>query len=283
MKVNHRTSFVIALTVSALVAAPPWLSAQAPVPVTAPSLTPEQMETFLLKAKILSSKDTKKGITNAQQATLSDGRITHDVHIQTVNISQTMFQPAKGPAQVGFKDTYRYNIAAYRLSLLLGLDNVPMSVQRTFRGLDGAFTWWVDEVLMDDGVRLKGTPSHWKSTRTAGQIHVMRVFDALIANTDRNVGNILWTIDGKMWMIDHTRAFRLLTTLSAPQLLQRCERDLLKAMQELSFEQLKKAMGTSLNSSEIEAVLERRDVIVKLFEEKIAQRGESAVLYTLER
>ena len=42
-------------------------------------------------------------------------------------------------------------------------------------------------------------------------------------------------------------------------------------------------MGTSLNSMEIEALLARRDVIVKLFEEKIAQRGEGAVLYTLER
>ena len=241
------------------------------------------METFLLKAKIISTRETDKGITNSQQATLSDGQITHDAHIQTVNISQTMFQPAKGPPQVAFRDTYRYNIAAYRLSLLLGLDNVPMSVQRSFRGVDGAFTWWVDEVLMDDATRLKGTPSHWKSTRTAGQIHVMRVFDALIANTDRNVGNVLWTIDGKMWMIDHTRAFRPDTTLKAPQILQRCERNLLKAMRELSAEQLKKAMGSSLYQGEINALLERRDVIVKLFEEKIAQRGESAVLYTLER
>jgi hypothetical protein len=277
------TPFLFALAVSALVAAPSWLSAQAPVAAETPSLTPEQMEAFLLKAKIISTRETDKGITNTQRATLSDGRITHDAHIQTVNISQTMFQPAKGPAQVGFKDTYRYNIAAYRLSLLLGLDNVPMSVQRNFRGVEGAFTWWVDEVLMDDAGRLKAVPSHWRSTRTAGQIHVMRVFDALIANTDRNVGNILWTIDGKMWMIDHTRAFRLLSTLGAPQLLQRCDRQLLKAMRELSFEQLKAAMGATLNSSEIKALLERRDLIVTLFEEKIAQRSEGAVLYTLER
>jgi hypothetical protein len=277
MTVTHRISFLFALIVSAR------LFAQAPVAVTTPILTPEEMETFLLKAKIISTRETDKGITNTRRATLSDGRITHDAHIQTINVSQTMFQPAKGPAQVGFKDTYRYNIAAYRLSLLLGLDNVPMSVQRNFRGVEGALTWWVDEVLMDDAGRLKAVPSHWRSTRTAGQIHVMRVFDALIANTDRNVGNVLWTIDGKMWMIDHTRAFRPDTTLKAPQLLQRCDRDLLKALRALSAEQLKKAAGPSLYQGEINALLERRDVIVKLFEEKIAQRGESAVLYTLER
>jgi hypothetical protein len=270
------------LAVSALIAAPSWLAAQAPVAVTAPSLTAEQMEKFLLTAKIIATKDTKKGITNSRQATLSDGQIKHDAHIQTVDISQHLFVPARGPSQVNFKDTYRYNVAGYRLALLLGLDNVPMSVERSFRGTNGSFTWWVDDVLMDDAGRLKGPPSHWRATRTASQIHIMRVFDELIANTDRNVGNLLWTTDGTMWMIDHTRAFRPDTKLRAPQLLQRCERRLLEAMRELSFEQLKAAMGNSLSKYEIDALLARRDLIVKLFEDKIAARGEGAVLYTFE-
>ena len=37
----------------------------------------------------------------------------------------------------------------------------------------------------------------------------LRIFDELIQNRDRNTGNLLWTTDWKMWMIDHTRAFRL--------------------------------------------------------------------------
>lgn len=282
MRVIHRTSLLVVVTIGALIAAPSPVPAQE---LAAPALrlTPEQMEAFLLEAKIISTRDTEKGITNAQRATLSDGRIKHDVHIQTVDVTKTMFTPPRGPSEVNFKDTYRYNIAGYRLSILLGLDNVPMSIERNFRGASGAFSWWVDDVLMDDAGRLKSTPSHWVPNRTAGQIHVMRVFDALIANTDRNVGNLLWTTDGKMWMIDHTRAFRLQRTLRSPQLLQRCDRDLLKAMRELSADLLKTVMGTSLNRMEIDALLARRDVIVKLFEEKIAQRSEAAVLYTLER
>ena len=39
------------------------------------------------------------------------------------------------------------------------------------------------------------------------QLQVVRVFDELIQNRDRNQGNILWTSDWKMWLIDHTRAF----------------------------------------------------------------------------
>ena len=40
------------------------------------------------------------------------------------------------------------------------------------------------------------------------QVQMMNVFDALIYNTDRNRGNILITPDWRLWMIDHTRAFR---------------------------------------------------------------------------
>jgi hypothetical protein len=282
MRPTHRTLLLAAFVLTTAISATSAV-AQQPSGLETQTLTAEQIEHFLLNAKIIASKDTDKGITNSRRATLSDGRIKHDVHIQIVDISQHVFVPAKGPTQINFRDTYRYNIAGYRLARLLGLDNVPMSVERSFRGTHGAYTWWVDDVLMDDAGRLKGPPAHWRTNRTAGQIHIMRVFDELIANTDRNVGNLLWTTDGTMWMIDHTRAFRLQPTLRAPQLLQRCDRDLLKAMRELSAEQLKTAMGTSLNKYEIDAVLARRDLIVKLFEDKIAQRGEPAVLYTLER
>ena len=37
----------------------------------------------------------------------------------------------------------------------------------------------------------------------------MKVWDELIQNKDRNAGNIIWTSDWSMWLIDHTRAFRL--------------------------------------------------------------------------
>ena len=42
------------------------------------ALTPEQMERFLLEAKIIRKRGTEKGVTDTVRATLSDGRITHD-------------------------------------------------------------------------------------------------------------------------------------------------------------------------------------------------------------
>ncbi len=245
------------------------------------ALTDAQIEDFLLNARIGATKGVNKGVTNTRRATLSDGRITHDAQIQTVNISQTLFKPDNGPAEMNFKDTYRYNIAGYRLARLLGLDDVPVSVERRVEGTPAAVTWWIDDYLMDEGGRRKKETNTEMSTRTAGQIHIMRVFDELIANTDRNGGNLLWTTNGDMWMIDHTRAFRLNTKLKTPKLLERCERGLLEKMRGLDAETLTRKMGSSLNKFEIEALLARRDEIVKLFEGLVAQRSERAVLYTL--
>ena len=115
------------------------------------------------------------------------------------------------------------------------------------------------------------------------QTHIMRVFDELIANRDRNMGNLLWTTDWKMWMIDHTRAFRLATDLQRPATLLRVDRLLLDHMRMLTSDAVAKAVGSSLSRFEIQAMLARRDAIVKVFEAKIAERGEGAVVYTLAR
>jgi hypothetical protein len=149
-------------------------------------------------------------------------------------------------------------------------------------GKPAAVTWWLDDVAMEEGDRqkMKPVPQGPDPARTAGYIHILRVFDELIQNRDRNAGNFLWTKDWTMWMYDHTRAFRLGKELLKPQLLVRCERTLLERMRTLTAPALTEVMGKSLANSEIDAVLARRDAIVKLFDEKIAQRSEAAVLYT---
>jgi hypothetical protein len=239
------------------------------------------MESFLENAKIMATKSTKKGVTAAKRVTLSDGRVTHDAQIQDVDIALPIFEVGPKNTEVDFKDTYRYNIAGYRLSRLLGLDNVPMSVERKINGKPAAMTWWIDGVILDEGARQKEHTVGPNPSRTASQIHILRVFDELIQNRDRNAGNLLWTSDWKMWMIDHTRAFRLGKDLLKPQQLERVDRDMLEKMRGLTAPALTETMDKSLTKAEIQALLARRDAIVKLFDEKIAQRGEAAVLFAL--
>jgi hypothetical protein len=282
MKTIRRAALLGVLALASLVGSVPVRAVQDGVAV-APrqALTPEQMEAFLLNARIGDTKGVNKGVTNTRRASLSDDRITHDAQIQTVDIRKTVFQPDNGPSEMNFRDSYLFNIAGYRLARLLGLNDVPVSVERRVQGTPAAVTWWVDDVAMDEGARRKKETNAQMSMKTAGQIHIMRVFDELIANTDRNAGNLLWTTNGDMWMIDHTRAFRLNTKLRTPKLLERCERGLLEKMRGLDAETLTREMRGSLEKLQIEALLARRNELVKLFEGMIAQRGERAVLYTL--
>ena len=258
-------------------------AAQQTAPPASVTLSAEQMEAFLLNAKILGMRSAGSGVTNTQRATLSDGVLTHDAQIQTIDEIKQMFKPQNGPPEFNFTDSYRFNVAGYRLAVLLGLDNVPMSVQRTVNGKRAAITWWIDDVMMDDRTRIKKPVASPDSVRTAGQIHVMRVFDELIQNRDRNLGNVLWTKDWKMWMIDHTRAFRTGDQLLNPKLLERIDRALFAKIKVLTHETISAAAGNSLTDYEIRALLTRRNAIVKLFEAKIAERGENSVLYVLRK
>jgi len=254
------------------------LAGQGVLPAATPSLAPEDMEAFLMKAKVTNRRDAGSGVTGSSRVTLSDGRLTHDAHVQAFDVARAVFTAGKA-SEVNFKDTYRYNIAGYRLARLIGLDNVPMSVERNVEGKVAAVTWWVDDVLMDEGARLKKKTMAPDVQRFAKQIQVMKIWDELIQNKDRNGGNVLWTSDWSMWLIDHTRAFRLGKELVAPADLTRCDRRLLDGMRALTAESLAKAIGDSLTKEEQGAVLARRDLIVKHFDDRIAKLGEG-ILFT---
>ena len=239
----------------------------------APPLSPEAMETFLREADLSDFQNVNIGVTGSQRATASDGDLTHDVHIQNVDQRRRM-----AAGEINFRDFYLYNVAAYRVAALLGLDNVPMSVRRNVRGMPSAVTWWVDDVAMDEGERIERRTFGPNPAATSQQVYTMYVFDELIKNRDRNQGNALWTSDWKMWLIDHTRAFRLDVELSRPEMMNRVPADLLDRLRSLTPEALREAAGDSLSGAERGSLMRRRDLLVQHFDRLIDERGEGAVL-----
>jgi hypothetical protein len=270
--------FVVLACVLALTLAPPAIGGQAS-PSATPALTPAEMETFLLKARIVRTRAAGQGVTGSRRVTLSDGSLTHDAHVQVVDVQKTVFQAGKA-SELNFKDTYRFNIAAYRLATLLGI-RVPMSVQRTYDGNRASFTWWVDDVAMDESARLKAS-FRGDPERTSTQMYVMRAFDELIQNVDRNKGNLAWTKDWTLWLIDHTRAFRLNKQLQKRDDLIRIDRVLLARLRDLDPTRVREVVGDSLTGDELEAVLARRTALVRHYDDRIALAGEAAVLFDLQ-
>jgi len=245
---------------------------------TVPTLSPAEMETFLQKAKITHKRDAGAGVTGSLRVTLTDGKVTHDAHVQSVDIAKPVFEAGQH-TELNFKDTYRFNIAAYRLARLLEINTIPMSVERNVDGKSAAVTWWVDDVQMNEKDRLSKQTMGPNPLRTSNQIQLMHIWDELIQNRDRNMGNIIWTNDWTMWLIDHTRAFRLGKDLMRPEDLTRCDRGLLTRLKALTDDSIEKATGDSLLKGERQAVLERRDRIVKIIEDRVARLGDAVVLF----
>jgi hypothetical protein len=266
-----------------LLIAAPWPShAQTPAAATPPvaTLSAAEMEKFLLDGRIVKKKESSKGVTSAYRVTLSNGVLEHDAQVQNVDISKPIFNVGPRHSEVNFRDSYRYNVAAYRLAVLLGLDNVPMSVERVIDGKPAAMTWWLDNV-MDDGDRRKKKVANSNPLRAADYYGVMYVFDELIQNRDRNQGNIMWSPDSRMWLIDHTRAFRTGRDLLNPGNLTRVERALFQKLRALDQQALAGTIGKTLTRDEIESLFVRRDRIVDHFDKKIASLGEDKILYSI--
>lgn len=224
-------------------------------------LDDKAIEQFLLQAKVVRTRAAGKGITGSIRATLTDGTLTHDAQIQTVDEFKREFQGPKG-IERDFRDSWTYNVAAYRVARLMGLDMVPVSVERVWNGKQGAFTWWLDNVLMDEERRVKDNVQPPRPDCWLEQMHIVRMFDALIDNTDRNLGNIIYTKEWRVWAIDHTRAFRRASVPANVAKLTKIDRSALAGLKALEFEALKRETGRYIPDAEIRLLLSRRDALV---------------------
>ena len=244
----------------------------AETPAVSSVLSRTEKEEFLEKAKIVKSKQMSTGITGTYRVTLTDGKLTHDASVQPIDESKFSYQTVQG-TELNFRDTYVHNMAAYKLDQLLGLNMIPATVVRRFNNRNASYTWWVDDVLMMEIDRHKKKmeppdPEAWNR-----QMHVVRVFDQLIYNMDRNLGNLLIDKAWQLWMIDHTRAFRTFRELKNPANLVRCDRRLLARLKELDDATISRELARYLKPEEVKGLVARAQIIVRLFE----QKGESAL------
>jgi hypothetical protein len=244
-----------------------------------PELTPEQQQEFLLNAKVIRSRQTSKGITNPYRLTLTDGKTTHDALFQSVNERLPFKQFSTGRSEINFVDSYLYNIAAYELARLLGMeDMLPVTVLRRWNGKAGSLSWWLS-VQMDERERMQKEIEPPDQEAWNHSMLKQRVFAELIYDTDRNLENVLIGKDWKLYIIDFTRAFRLYHSIKNPLNLVRCDRKLLEKLRGLDSSELAARTKGCLNRAEVQGIMKRRDLIVAHFEKLIAEKGEHAILY----
>ena len=242
------------------------------------TLTKEQIKQFLTTAKVVESKQAKKGITGTWRLTLSDGTVTHDASFQSIDEHKPVMQLASG-TELNFVDSYKYNIAAYALAELIGMDDMlPVYVERKWKGETGSLSWWLP-VKMDEVERHKQNLTAPDADAWNNQMYKIRVFDQLVSDSDPNLTNVLIGENWKIWRIDFTRAFRFNKDVKEPKDLVRCDRQLLGKLKTLDANELTEKTKKYLTKDEVKAVMARRDKIVAQFQKMVAEKGENEVLY----
>jgi hypothetical protein len=244
-----------------------------------PELSREQMKQFLLTAKVLSSRQTNKGVTLPWRLTMSDGSLTHDGGFQSIDEHANSKHFEDGTTEINYVDSYKYNVAAYALAEMLGVEDImPVYVERKWNGMVGSLSWWL-KVKMDEGERLKQKLRAPDQESWNNQMYRIRDFDELVYDTDPNLTNVLIGEDWKIYRIDFSRAFRLQKTLKYAPNLVRIDRRFFEKLKSLDEKELTQKTKTYLTKPEIQAVMARRDKIVAYFQMLIAQKGESEVLF----
>lgn len=242
-------------------------------------LTKDQIKEFLQTAPIVKSNESKKGITHTLRLTLSNGTITHDASFQAVDERKDEMDLGNGKKELNFVDSYKYNIAAYRLAELLGIEYMlPVYVERKYKGEIGSLSWWLP-VKMDDLERTRKKIVPPDGDKWNEQMYRIRVFDQLVYDTDPNLTNILIGEDWTLWRVDFSRAFRTMKDLQAPKDLVKCDKQLFEKLKTLNGDELAEKTKGYLTKDEVKGVMARRDKMVAVFQARIAAQGESDVLY----
>jgi len=270
MTLTTRLSAALALAAGLAIAAPQ----QAPNPA---DLSDAEKDKFLAEGTIEGMVAIDHGVTKPQRAKLAYKGMTHDGHIQTISRELPPFI-RDGNAYPNH-DSWKYNVAAYRIDRMLDVNMVPNAVVRKFHNGNTAFSWWADNVMMEEVERRKKELKPPDAEAWDRQVETGKVFDELIINIDRNLGNLLVSKDWKLILIDHTRAFTAYPNIRNTENLNRVSRHMVAKMKELNKENLTAKVGDMLTAAEIDALLQRRDKIIAYFEKLAAEKGENAVYF----
>ncbi len=226
----------------------------------------EEAEEFLRTAKVTKRSGISVGITGPMRLTLEKGGRQEFAVFKDVDIrKQGITQLPSGP-EIDFKDSWKYEVAAYELDKLLNLHMVPATVERSYGNRKGSLQLFIDECITELERTKKNLqppgPMAWRQ-----QIFKLRVFDNLIYNIDRNLGNMLINADWKVLLIDHGRTFKNLGELRTPKDLTFFSRSLMESLKGLEEKTVEEHCGKWLSRQEIRTMLQRRDKILDMYEE----------------
>jgi hypothetical protein len=233
----------------------------------------EEAEEALRTAEIVDSKDLGTGITNPIKLYLQKDTLKFKAVFKSVNERRFGITTLQKGTEVDFKDSWMYEVVAYELDKLLGLNMVPPTVERVFKGKKGSVQLWVENAMTEKDRKLKNLepPDTGEWNR---QLFQVRLFDNLIYNIDRNVGNLLITPDWRIHMIDHSRCFKNLNMIKTSDGIKMFAKSTMQALDTLDEAKVKTCCSRYLSSVEIKTLLKRREILMHQYQTLLAEKGD---------
>ena len=225
-----------------------------------------EMEAFLLQGRIVEVVEIGTGITKPKRVTLRQGEREDFAVFKYEDTdpgleSKTRYVTRKHNQS----DRYVYDVAGYKMDRMIDLQLVPVTVLRSVEGTHGALGAWLSNTI-NERDRVEQEQTFGGHCPQMEQYRLRILFDVLIYNEDRNLTNILWSKnDYLLRLIDHSLAFRSLER--RPKQYRKVDlrlSDLFrKQLLALNRERLDAELAAYLHPRQIEAIMGRRDLILK--------------------
>ena len=266
--------------IGASVLAMPLRQSATPAAVSAPASSKvwvghyAEYEEFLRTAEIARLENPKEGVTGGtRHAFFKPGGLAAAGALRNL----------RPGSRDGYFESYKSEIAAYKLDRMLQLDMVPPAVERIYQGEPMSIQLWTENTRMLKQLQAQKI-AFPATTEMARQFGRQKVFDDLVANIDENATNMLFDPVWNVIKIDHSRCFTNVMTqpfevgVAGGKGVTRIDRPFLDRLRALDRDSLKREIGNFVEGGAVDAILSRRDAIVKGFEKLIAKNGEAQVL-----
>ena len=224
----------------------------------------KEFEGFLGTAEIERTTTVSTGVLGIKRAYFKPGGLAASAALRSI-------RPGRYD---GFWESYKGDLAAYKLDRLLELDMVPPTVERRYNGEMVSLQLWAQNMKMLKEIQQqKLRPSNVEPYNF--QLRRQKVFQNLVDNLDPNQGNILFDPAWNVILVDFSRAFTNTRTLQFEATT--IDRPFLDRIKALNRDTLRREVGDFVEAGAVDAILLRRDDIVKAFDKLAKQKGASQV------
>ncbi len=254
----------------------PWLGRDGqPLPFA----TDEEVVDFLRTARVVSKKRLDAGINKPYKVLLERDSVFVNAVFRDVKSRKPQTE-VRGSIRLDYRDDAIFEVAAYELNRLLGLHIVPPAVVRKIDDKNGSLQLWV-EGAMTESKRLKKKLASPNPLQWAQMRQIRYIFDELVHNEDRNLGNLLIDSDWRLWLIDHTQCFHPYAKIYHQDRLTHVSNQLWNALKHTPPDRVRSLLADYLTSPQIEALLGRWRLLMEHYSAQIDELGPGRVLFSL--